>query len=357
MSVTKKGWDQNLMASVFKKEATYNAGVTITATEGCSFLAYEFESGIDDVVTNDKSEVTGKEHGYTQEITQYKCSPIIKFPKVTPNALAAFAGLVLGSVTSTKDGAVTAYKHKIVRVADGTALPSIAIVHKIGGIQTQYKGLKGNTLKLFGEEGGGVSMECGLMGSGTRATDAQSFAAAISESWIKNANGTVWLETGANISIDATLTQAAENISSATPDDIKARVKSFEFNWDNALEAQFGFGGTDLVLLDAHYGRRKADLKVTARFYDSTEIGYFTSQAVCAFEMDWKGSIIASGGTMYFGAQLIIPRCFLKKNPQPKGGVDDTLTQEFEFDIYDDGTNAPAILEVYNAQAAYMVAP
>ncbi len=424
MTVTKKGWDQNLMASVFAKEATYDAGITFSTLNAASFLAYEFEPAVEDVIMTDKDEVTGKEHGYTQEISQHKCAASIKFPKVTPNALAGFAALVLGSCTSTKDGAYAGYRHKIIPVADGTALPSIAVAHKVGAIQTQYKGLKGNTLKLSGEEGQMLSMECGMMGSGTRATDSQAFVAAISESWIKNSHGIAWLETGADIGIQETLTldvapvpadwseaatltgatsgttcvvvsktsstiyivksltgnftsgevisdgtnsrdcgvgypimtrtAAAEDISLATPDDIRARVKSFEFTWDNKLEEQFGFGNTDLVLLDAHYGRRSADLKVTVRFSSTTELTYFTSQEVCAFELDWKGAIIEASGSMYYGAKLIIPRAIMKVLPAPKGGVNDTLTQDFEFNIYNDGSNPPVILDVYNAQATYL---
>ena len=59
---------------------------------------------------------------------------------------------------------------------------------------------------------------------------------------------------------------------------------------------------------------------------------------------------------MYYGVTLIVPRFKIVKAPLPKGGVGDTLTQEFECNVLDDGTNSAAMIAVYNAQAAYLAA-
>lgn len=357
MTQGKKGWDVSLMASVFQKEAAYAGGKTHTNSTSCSFKGFEFDPGYADTVTNDKDEVNGKEHGYDQEITAYANNPTIKFAKVRPNDLAAFASLVLGSATPTQDGAFTAYRHDIIPVTDGTALPSIAIVHKIGAIQTEYKGIKGNTLKLSGEAGGLLSMEVGMMGSGQRASNAASFAAAITESWMKLDMCKFWLETAANITIAATATQGTEDISSATPDDFSVRAKSFEFSWDNKMVGQPGFGGAG-YLQDAVYGRRAATFKATIEFASAAEIAYFTAQDACAVELDFKAAgLIAAGGAMYYGAGLRIPRAKIKAQPQPKGGVNDTLTQDFDFEVFENGTNPAVMMAVYTAQAAYLAAP
>jgi len=354
---TKKGWAQYLMASVFQKEATYDAGKTHLDATSCSYRGFEFDAGYADTVVSDKDEVTGKEHGYDQELVAYGNKPTIKFARVRPNDLAGLAALVFGSVTANQDGALTAYRHRIIPIADGSALSSISLVHKLGGIQTEYKGVKGNTLKLSGEAGGFLSMDVGLIGSGTRSANTDTFAAAITESWLKISDMKFWLETGANISIGATPTQGTEDISSATPDNLSIRGKSFEFNWDNKAEGQPGFGGGG-VFQDVIYGRRAATFKATMVFSDATEIAYFTAQDVCAVELDLKGaSLIATGGAMYYGAHLVIPRLKIKSYPAPKGGVNDSLTQDFDFDIYDDGTNSAVIMDVYTAQAAYLAAP
>ncbi|MFH2073971.1 MAG: hypothetical protein ABIJ57_01300 [Pseudomonadota bacterium] len=443
MTQALKGWDAYLMASMFQKEASFAAGKTHTNSTSCSFKGFDFDPGHADVVTNDKDEVNGKEHGYDQEITAYLNNPSLKFARVRPNDLAAFAALILGSPTASQDAALTAYRHRIVPITDGSALPSISIVHKIGGIQTEYKGAKGNTLKLAGEAGGFLSMDVGMIASGNRASNAAAFAAAITESWMKIDQLKFFLETGANIAIgtgcafdgtpttltfvdgaggadtltdsasgfvadgfkpgmtvvianattpanngsyalvsvaagtltfatgswsvgeigSATLTvvgtptQATEDISSATPDDFSIRGKSFEFGWDNKAEGQPGFGGAT-YLQDVIYGRRSATFRATIQFASDAEIAYFTAQDVCAIELDFKAAgLIAVGGSMYYGAQIVIPRAKIKAYPQPKGGVGDSLSQDFDFEIFEDGTNPAVIFDVFCAQAAYLAAP
>jgi hypothetical protein len=354
MTATKKGWNRSVMASLFTKEATYDAGVTMNGTNACSLTGFELDTSWDDTIVNDKAEVTGKEHGYDQDIISYGSKFGLKIPKVTPNALAGFASLALGSTTTTKDGAYNAWRHKIIPVAVGTALPSIHIEDLFGGLQYKYTGVKCSTLKLSGEAGGLLSMEASLVGSGTRATSATAMAAAISESWMKLTNCKVWLESGANISIDATLTQGLENISGATPDNLYPRLKNFEWTWDNALENQPGFGQLSGALQDIDYGRRKCGLKFSLIFNDGTELAYYTAQDACAIEFDLKGAIVIASSSMYFGAHIVVPRFKIKSAPLPKGGPNDTLTQDFDCEVFDDGTNAASIIEVYNAKSTYL---
>ena len=356
MPITKKGWEQSLMMSLFKKEATFDAGVTMSDANACSMRGYEMESEWDDEVVNDKDSVTGLEFGTDQEIMHQGVKIPYKEPRAKPNSLAGLAALVMGSITSTQDGALAAYKHKITPVAVGTALNSIQIEHKKGGVQYAYKGIKGNSLKIAGEAGGFVSLEAELIGSGTRVTSATAFASVISEAWMKLTNCKVWMESGANIAIDAVLVQDVENISSATPDDIKARIKSFEWTYNNNGERQYGFGSGTAGANDFDFGRRTVDLKFSLLFNDATEMNYFVNQDPIAIEFDLKGALIAATGTMYFGCQLIVPKFKLKSAPLPKGGVGDILVADFDCDVQSDGVNAISIIEVYNAKAAYLAA-
>ena len=352
---TKKGWDQDLMMSVFTKEASYDAGVTMNDTNSCSMMGFEFEPEWPDELVNDKDEVTGTEHGTDQEINTQGFKASYKEPKARPNAVAAMAALALGDITTTKDGAENAWKHEIVPVAVGTAIPSIHVEHKKGGVQYKYTGVKGNSLKLSAEAGGPVALEAELMGSGTRATSATAFTSKISESRMFMKNAKVWMESGASISITAigSLVQDAEDISSATPDDLKIRFKSFEFGFNNNIEPQLGAGGAG-VAHDIDYGRRAIDLKFSLLFNDATELNYFLNQNPMAIEIDLKGAQITGASTMYFGMQLIIPRFKIKNAPLPQGGVGDVLTLDIEADVQDDGTNDAVIVAVYNAQDGYM---
>jgi len=65
------------------------------------------------------------------------------------------------------------------------------------------------------------------VGSGSRAESATAFVPSLTESWLMVKNMSAFLESGAAISIDAALTQGAENISSGVPRDINARLESF----------------------------------------------------------------------------------------------------------------------------------
>lgn len=353
MTQGKLGWNRQLMVSAFTKEATYDAGITHSTSTSCSLVGYEFTPEYTDKVVNDKDEVTGYEHGTRQEIISYGNRFTLKFAKLKPNDLAFIASLVLGSSTPSQDPGKTAYRHKIVPVTVGTELPSCALVHLDGGIQTEYTGIKGSTLKISGEEGGILAGECGMIGSGTRAANAESFVASISESWMLMSGGKVWLETGTDRSISAAATQGTEDISSATPDNLSPRVKSFEFGWNNNLQEEPGVGGAG-VLLGLSYGRRALETaKIVVRFNDATEAGYYTSQAGCSVELDFKGALIASGGTMYFGCQLVLRNGILKAYPKPEGGAGDILTQTLDWEALSDSTGVFEI-NVYTAQAAYL---
>lgn len=358
MGITRKGWNDQFMMSGFTKEDSYDAGATaMTATHAFSLKGFTAVVTWDDEVANDKEEVTGQEHGTDQEIIKKSVAMTVTEPKAKPNTVAAFATLVLGAVVTTKDSTDDAYRHKITPIAIGSATPSMEVGHKKGGIQYKYTGIKGNSLKLSAEEGGFLQMEAELMGSGTRASDATAFPAVISESWMKMSNADCWIETAANITVTATLVQETEDISSATPDDLGARFKSFELMFNNNSEKQIGTGATDGVAHDIDPGRRSIELKFTLNFDNATaaaEFNYYLNQDAIAFEIDLKGSVIdltaPAGVPLYYGVQIIVPRGKLRLAPLPVGGPSDILTQEFELDVQDDGTNAPLIIEVYNAQ-------
>ena len=353
--ITFKGWAQDLMLSLFKREATYNAGVTMSSTNACLMRGYEVSVDWDDEVVTDKGEITGSEFGTDQELNTQRVKITYKEPRAKPNTLAGLGALVLGSITTTQDGALTAYRHRITPVAAGSELRSIQAEHRAGGVQYAYRGIKGNTLKIAGEAGGYASVEAELIGSGTRTSSATSFVSAISESWLRLAICRVWLETGTAISISPTLTQEAQNISTGTPVDLRVRLKSFEWTYNNNIDAQLGFGGTG-VAQDLDYGRRSVDLKFSLLFAGATELTYFLEQRPVAIEFDLAGATIATGGTLRFGFQLIVPRFKIKKAPLPVGGVGDILSCDFECDVQSDGTNPVSILEAYNARSGYILA-
>lgn len=128
-----------------------------------------------------------------------------------------------------------------------------------------------------------------------------------------------------------------------------------DFSWDNAPEPQEGFGGSG-VYVDIDKGTRKADLSLTLLHSDATELGYYDNQTVLAIEFDCKQTLIAAGGAVYYGFHLIVPRFILKERPLPEAERNGAYTFSLNGDIYDDGVNAPVIMEVYTAKPAYLAA-
>lgn len=352
---TKKGWNQALMISSLTKEATYGATVVAGAAnfQGIKGHSDYDPDWADDVQTN-KDTVSGTEHGTDLEIVSQGFKVTISQPQAKPNFLNAMIGAALGSMTPAQDGALVAYKQKIVPVAEGTALPSFNLVGTKGALKYLHKGCKVNSFTLSGEENKPASLEAEIIGSGYRATNADDFITEPTESWILMKNGYAWMEDGANISIAAANTQGSEDISSDTPEDLKVAIKKFTFKWNNNLEGQPGFGAANSgCFQDLDYGRRSAELSFTLRYNDASHIAFFEAATALALEIEVAGAVIAGGGTYKYGFALRVPRFKLKKAPLPKGGVGDSLTAEYECDIQDDGTNSAIIIEVYNAIAAY----
>jgi hypothetical protein len=355
--ITKKGWQQELMMSLYKKEATYDAAVTINASNFCTLKGFsDYDPDWADEVSDDLETVSGSEYATEQEIIKQGFSLTYEEPKARPNTIIGMIAGAFGSLTPTQDGGFTAYKHKGNPVTVGTGLPSFNLIGKKGGIQYLQKGCMVNSVELSGEEAGPVKLSAEIFGSGTRATDATSFVAKVSEPRLYAKDSKLWLEDGASISIDATLTQGLENISSGTPTSLGPRVKSWRWKFMNNLEGQGGFGGGG-VFQDMDYGRRAVELAMTLRFNDTTELDYYLNQTNLALELDCKTTtLVAAGGSFYYGFQLVVPSFKLKKAPMPKGGVGDVLTQDFEIIILDNGTNPISIFEGYSAKAAYFAA-
>lgn len=207
--ITKKGWLQALMFSLFKKEAAYNADVVMSDANACSMKGFEVTQEFPDNPVSDRDEVTGTEHGTEQEIIEKRVNLTYSEPKAKPNSLIGLAALVLGSVTPTKDGDNDAYSHRIIPVPVGMALPSINAEFLKGGIQYKYKGLKGNTLKISGEAGGLVSLEATLLGSGSRESAEElkagaSYTTAGDEDTVLRSGTTNALKLGAKFTQDGT---------------------------------------------------------------------------------------------------------------------------------------------------------
>lgn len=355
---TVKGHAQNFMISSYKKEGSYNAAVVVNAANFACIRGHsDYNPDWGDEVDTGRDRVDGTEHGSGLDmgiIARHFKTTIVQ-PMAVPDFVIAAAASGLGGITATQDAALAAWRKVCEPVAVGTALPSFNLIGKKGAHQYLHKGCKTNSFTLSGEGGKVTGGEWEIVGSGHRAVNADSFVTPLTESWMLMKNGYAWLESGADIAITNPPAQGVENISSATPENLKDRLKKFTFKWNNNLEKQPGFGeGADAVDMD--YTRRKAELGITLRYADEADLAFYEAMTALAFEVQIKGALITAGSVMYFGYSLIVPRFKLVKPVLPQGGVNDSLTIDYECDVQNDGVNSPVIFTGWNSKAAYFAA-
>src|SRR3990167_1241670 len=350
-----------LMMSLGDKEATYDAGPALW-TFPSAYQLTEFGEGFiewDDRIETDRETVHGSQHATLSEIIYQSARFTYNEPRVRPSHLGGLAAPVLGNLSaSVPEAALAAYRHKNLPVAPTVALPSIGLQEKTSQEQYKYTGVKGESLRLF-RNGAYWAAEAGVLGSGTRATAADAFVAKLTaENPLRWQDTHCWMETGADISIDATPVQGAENISSATPDALKSRLVDFEFRWANDLQADDGYapGGASVRTRLDHGPGRIGNVRLDLMVAEATlaaERAYYTGQVNSCIEIENKGAtVIAAGGAMFPGFDLIIPRTRLR--PIGRGVRHGVNVLTFQGELYDDGVNDPAILYVYNAQATYL---
>jgi hypothetical protein len=352
-----------LMMSLGDKEASYDAGPAAW-TLGAAFQAFEFGEAFaawDDGIVTDEDAVHGTIWPTKSEIIRQDARFTYSEPRVRPVFLAGLAALVGGVVSPSQDPGKVAYRHKCTPVAQAVVLPSIGLIEKASGEQYLYTGIKCDTFRLRrgGPQRAYFEMEAGLIGSGTRAIDTTEFPAkVIAESPLTWGKAQCWLETGADISIAATPTQGSQDISSGAPDNLTSRILDFEFEAANDLQADDGYianSGKVRGRLD-HGLRRGGRIRLVLVVDETTlaaERDYYNNRNAMAIEFEVNsGILIASGGTMYYGFDLIIP--LLHLDPIARGVQDGFNTITLTGVCYDDLAHDLWQLYVYNAQTAYL---
>lgn len=349
-----RGIERSLVLSLFTKEASYNAGTAFLDANAC--LMHQHISNIrsipDEMAVDDDTE---SEFPTLQEINMKKFAYTYSENKAKPNSMAGLIALALGGMAVTQDGGFTAYRHDLTPVAPGTELESISSLVKEGGSQYQYDGIIGNSFKVSGSRDNGfIALESELMGSGKRATNGAAVPSKISEVWMAVRHTKAWLETGANISINGSPAQGAQGISSGTPEDLKIRLRDWEFTWNNNFRMNPGWGAD--YTQQATYGpRRSAAFKFTLDFDTADlEFAYYLAQDPVAFEIDCTSqTVIDAGGSYKYGFKMVIPKMQLKP-PEREGGFGDYLTEGFPMTILDDGVNPVVKFHIYNGKSAYL---
>jgi hypothetical protein len=358
-----KGWNRQLALGLFEREEKYDEPIA-GGQPLCLMHGFEGEITWEDKIIDDKGEVTGTEFGLQQEIISYGTKITYKETHAKPNTLTGLMALTLGSVVSTQDGQAEAYSHRVSPLPSHEILPSIPVEDIFGGLRYRYGGVKGDSIKIAGEAGGTISVDAGLIGSGSRTPFRRELnARKVPESWLKMSQCKLWLASGDEISLKNPLTQWGQDISRDVAQSLGPVFKSFEFNWNNKLEGRFGCGTGEGVFRDIDFVRREATFKLTLLFKDTSSIDLYERQEVIAIELDAQGAEICPQGldcnspSLCYGFHLILPTLRLAKPPQPKGGVGDILTCELEFAVLDHDTRPVLIFAGQNKAPSYLQKP
>ena len=360
MAIQRHYLDQ-LMLSLFDKEATYDAGPGgWLAANACSMLEFDDASAHtewNDLIVGNEDVVLSKEFADKQEIARQDVRINYTEPRVKPNTLAGLVGLTLGTVASTQDAALTAYRHKLTP-ANAFSLPSIGAQTKHeSGRQYDYKGVKSDGYSLSLNDAY-LQFASTLIGSGTRAIASDTFPAAISEDWHRWGDAKVFVKdtAGTPITDPGTPVQGSANLGGSEVE-LSSRVMSFSHEFVNGLQADLGYrSGSAKVRGNLHPGRRSGSISIGIEVDSATEaaeLDYYLNQAKLALEVNLdSGTIIAATGAFKFGLIMIIP--LLQLTSLPRGSEAERETLTFEGKILDDGTNAEIIWHVFNAQSIYL---
>jgi len=351
------------MLSLFDKEATYDAGPAgWTSTSAMSMLDFNDASAHevwDDTIQSDVDVLTGKEFISVQEIARQSMRLTYEEPRCKPNTLAGLLALCLGTVATTQDGTETAYRHRISPAA-AISLPSIgAQTLRESGVQRKYTGIKGESFTLS-NNGPYFQFSCQMVGSGTRATAADAFPAAISEPWLRWGDTKIYVKDTAGTPISTTLTtpsQTGPNLGGSEVN-LSTRVLSWSLNWVNNMQPDFGYrASTALVRGNFHPTRRTAIITTnieTDTATEATELNYYLNQTRLAMELNINSGTLVdtSGGTFNLGAVFVLPRVQLTSIP--RGQTNQLENIQLIGAVEDDGTNPIIVCFVYNAQSAYL---
>ena len=352
-----------LMLTTLTKETSYNTEVsTWDATTCQSLIDYDGASAhelYDDTIVTNADVITGKEFISHQELPRQSVRINYNEPRVKPNTLAALLGLTLGSITSTQDGILIAYRHKIVP-GSGVAIPSVGAQTKHGdnGAQYKYTGIKSDNV-VFSDNAPYCRCQSALIGSGTRSTATDAFVGSVAENWLRWGDAKIYLRdvTGISpITIPSTPSQTASNLG-GSPINISTRVLSWTWTWNNNLVPDFGYrASTGAVRGNFHPTKRSATISFTVECDsadEATHLSYYFTQAQLALELNLNsGTLIAATGAFKYGVIMVLPR--LQLTAIPRGETNQLENLTFTANILDDTTNPQVAIWVYDNVPAYL---
>lgn len=353
-------YQDQIMMSLFSREATYDAGVAVSSSTTCSLRDFDDASPHeewDDLVDDDAPLVHGEEYRVVQAIVRQSVSLTYREPRAKPNSLAGLIGLALGSITSVQDGMAAAWRHKLTKAAS-VQMPSISLHtrHALGS-QYRYTGVKSDGFTLAAN-GAYLSLSVPLIGSGSRARASDTFPPAVDEAWLRWGDAHVyWVEAPMPIALPTDPVQGATNLGGGATEISTRLLRQFEIVHGSHLLEQMGYRpSSGRVRAHLHPERRETRLTLELEVdvdLEETEIDRYFNQAKMALELNVdSGLLIDAAGTYRYGLVLIIPRLQWRRVRYDEEHQLETVVLEGQ--VLADQTNPEIVVWVYNAQPAYL---
>jgi len=349
------------MMTLYQRETSYGTPAGWTSTAACSMSQYD-EASVeqwDDTVTDDADLITGYEMVTQQEIPRQSMRMQYTETRTKPNSVAGLLGLTLGTVATTQDGSLTAYRHKITP-ATSLGIPSVAAqTLRDGGTQYLYPGIKSDMCEIALEQAQPyIRLQAQLIGSGARATAVDAFAPSVTENWLRLGDAKLYLKNtaGTPISIPSTPSQTTANLGGSEVN-ISSRILTWTFRWNNNLQPDFWYrAGAGTNRADFAPTRRAATVAVRLQVDSATEaaeLAYYAAQSQLALELNLNsGTVVASTGTFKYGFILLIPR--VQMRPITHAQTNQLEDFQFEFRVEDDRTNPQSVGWVFTAVPAFL---
>jgi hypothetical protein len=353
-------WKDQVMISLFAREASYDAGVSVSAATTCSMRDFDDATPHeewDDLVDDDVPLVHGEEYRVVQALVRQSVRLTYREPRTKPNTLAGLIGLALGSITSVRDGTAGAWRHRLSKAAS-VQMPSVTLQtrHAMGG-QYRYTGIKADGFTLAAN-GPYLSLSAPLIGSGSRTRAADSFPPAVDERWLRWGDAHVyWVAAPTPIALPADPVQGATNLGPEATEISTRLIGQFEIVHGTHLLDEMGYRpGSGRVRAHLHPERRETwvivELAVDVDL-EATEIDRYFHQTPTALELNVdSGVLIDPSGTYRYGFILLIPRLQWRRVRYDEEHQLETLVLEGQ--VLADGTNPEIVCWVFNAQPRYL---
>jgi hypothetical protein len=353
-------WRDQLMLTLFAKEGTYGASPSWSNDLACTMADYDTQAAHeewDDAVDDDEAQLHGQEYPTVQVITRQSVRWDYHESRCKPNTLAGLMGLALGDISTTQEGILLAWRHRL-RPISSVSLPSISgQTRHAGGLQYLYTGIKGDGFTLEAN-GAYVGFRCPLIGSGYREASASgSFADAVSEDGLRWGDAKLYLlDTGSSpLSLATSPVQGETNLGEDAVD-LSVRIRTWRLVYDNRLADEAGYRpSTGLYRGAFHPVRRRTTLTIELDCLSDTEellLGHYLTQSRLACELNLDSGIAINGGTYRYGLVLIVPRLRFRRVTRQEREEFDTLALEGR--VHADGTNPVLQAWVFNGQPTYL---